>query len=162
MEAALRTAWELITGRDVPFENLDITPVRGLAGIREAALKVDRPLEMWKALDGVELKVAVAHGLGNARKLMNAVKRGEKDYHFIEIMACPGGCMGGGGQPIPISHDALRKRGAALYAEDKSRPTRKSHDNPEIKRIYKEFLGEPLGHLSHKLLHTEYTGRGKS
>ncbi|MBC8423591.1 iron hydrogenase small subunit, partial [bacterium] len=162
MEAALRTAWESITGREVPFENLDIVPVRGFEGIREVSLEVTAPLAAWRALDGVALKVAVAHGLANARRLLEAVNNGERDYHFIEIMACPGGCLGGGGQPLPVSAERLAKRAAAIYAEDKSRPTRKSHENPEIKRIYAEFLGEPLGALSHKLLHTAYTSRSRS
>jgi NADH-quinone oxidoreductase subunit G/[NiFe] hydrogenase diaphorase moiety small subunit/NADP-reducing hydrogenase subunit HndD len=159
MEAALRTAWETVTGRDVPFADLDVAPVRGLDGVREASLTVEAPLPAWRALDGVTLRVAVAHGLANARRLLEGIARGEGDYHFVEIMACPGGCLGGGGQPIPVSLEVLEKRAASIYAEDRSRPWRKSHENPEIVRLYADFLGEPLGEISHRLLHTTYTAR---
>ena len=101
MEAAIRTAYEIVTGREVPFENLNIIPVRGMEGVKEAAIKIEGCVEDWKFLEGAELKVAIAHGLVNADKLMKKVASGEADYHFIEIMACPGGCIGGGGQPIP-------------------------------------------------------------
>lgn len=159
MEAALRTAYELVTGREVPFENLNIEPVRGLDGIREATVKIEDVLPDWKFLEGAELKCCVAHGLANARKVMEKVKKGEVEYHFIEIMACPGGCLGGGGQPIPTNDLIRQKRMQAIYDEDMSMAIRKSHDNPEIQQIYKEFLGEPLGKESHKLLHTEYFER---
>ena len=161
MEAALRTAYELVTGREVPFENLNITPVRGMEGVREAAIKIEKPIEEWAFLDGVELKCAVAHGLINAKKVMDAVKNGTSDYHFIEIMACPGGCLGGGGQPIPTSPEIRQKRAEAIYAEDAGMPLRKSHENPEILKIYEDFLGEPLGEKSHHLLHTKYIGRDR-
>ncbi len=159
MEAALRTAYELVTGRDVPFENLNIMPVRGLEGVRKASVKIENPLEEWAFLDGVELKCAVAHGLVNAKKVMEAVKSGEADFHFIEIMACPGGCLGGGGQPIPTSPEIRKKRAEAIYAEDADLPIRKSHENPEIQKLYNDFLIEPLGEKSHHLLHTKYTKR---
>jgi len=159
MEAALRTAYELVTGRDVPFENLNITPVRGIEGVRKASIKIEKPLEEWSFLDGVELKCAVAHGLVNAKKIMDAVKAGEADFHFIEIMACPGGCLGGGGQPIPTNPEIRQKRAEAIYAEDEGLPIRKSHENPEIQKLYSDFLKEPLGELSHHLLHTTYTKR---
>jgi len=159
MEAALRTAYELVTGREVPFENLNITPVRGLEGVKEATIKIEGCLPQWKFLEGVELKCAVAHTLANARKLMDKVKAGEAKYHFIEIMACPGGCLGGGGQPIPTTPEIRKKRMEAIYEEDMNLPIRKSHENPEVQQLYKEFLGEAYGHLSHKLLHTEYTER---
>ncbi len=161
MEAALRTAYEIVTGREVPFKNLNIIPVRGMEGIREASIKIEGCVKEWKFLEGVELKVAVGHGLVNARKLASQVREGKSPYHFIEIMACPGGCLGGGGQPIPTNIDIRQKRTDAIYAEDESLPIRKSHENPEIKRIYKDFLKEPLGHTSHKLLHTHYTARKK-
>jgi iron only hydrogenase large subunit-like protein len=103
--------------------------------------------------------VAVAHGLANADKLMKEIKSGKANFHFIEIMACPGGCIGGGGQPIPTSPEIRKKRADAIYVADSSLPLRKSHDNPEIKLIYEEFLHEPLGHHSHELLHTHYTPR---
>lgn len=159
MEAALRTAYEIVTGREVPFENLNITPVRGMEGVKEASVAIEGCVDDWKFLEGAELKVAIAHGLTNANKVMQAVKDGKANYHFIEVMACPGGCLGGGGQPIPTNLEIRNKRSAAIYEEDENMPIRKSHENPEIKMIYKEFLGEPLGHKSHELLHTRYTER---
>ncbi len=159
MEAALRTAYEIVTGREVPFKNLNIEPVRGMEGIRQASVKIEGCLPEWNFLEGVELKCAVAHGLANARQLMTKVNDGEIDLHFIEIMACPGGCLGGGGQPIPTNAEIRQKRAEAIYSEDMDLPIRKSHENPEIVQIYKEFLGKPLGHKSHELLHTHYTER---
>lgn len=159
MEAALRTAYELVTGREVPFENLNITPVRGVEGVKEASIKIEKPLKEWAFLDGVELKCAVAHGLANAKIVMDAIKAGKANYHFIEFMACPGGCLGGGGQPIPTSPEIRAKRAAAIYAEDEGMPLRKSHQNPEVIKIYADFLGKPLGEKSHHLLHTKYTPR---
>ncbi|MGD9557151.1 MAG: NADH-dependent [FeFe] hydrogenase, group A6 [Mangrovibacterium sp.] len=161
MEAALRTAFELVTGRDVPFENLDITPVRGMEGIRQAGIRIENPLKEWAFLDGVELKCAVAHGLANAKKLMEAVKEGSAHFHFVEVMACPGGCLGGGGQPIPTNPEIRKKRAEAIYAEDAGMPIRKSHQNPEVIKIYEDFLGKPLGEKSHHLLHTQYTPRNR-
>ena len=150
MEAALRTAYELVTGKTL--ENLDFVAVRGLEGIKEAAIPIE----------GIgDVKVAVASGLGNARKLMERIIHGDADYHFIEIMACPGGCIGGGGQPIPVNYEIKKLRAQALYSEDKSLKYRKSHENPSIKKIYDEFLIEPLGEKSHHLLHTKYTPRSK-
>ncbi|GET27822.1 NADH-dependent [FeFe] hydrogenase, group A6 [Prolixibacter sp. SD074] len=159
MEAALRTAYELVTGRPVPFENLNITPVRGMEGIREATVKIEKPLKEWKFLDGVELHCAIAHGLINAKTVMDAVKAGKANFHFLEVMACPGGCLGGGGQPIPTNSEIREKRAKAIYEEDAGKPVRKSHENPEIQKIYKDFLGEPLSEVSHHLLHTTYTPR---
>jgi NADH-quinone oxidoreductase subunit G/[NiFe] hydrogenase diaphorase moiety small subunit/NADP-reducing hydrogenase subunit HndD len=159
MEAALRTAYELVTGRPVPFENLDITPVRGMEGVREATVKIEKPLKEWKFLDGVELRCAIAHGLINAKTVMDAVKAGKANFHFLEVMACPGGCLGGGGQPIPTNSEIREKRAKAIYEEDAGKPVRKSHENPEIQKIYKDFLGEPLSEVSHHLLHTTYTPR---
>jgi NADH-quinone oxidoreductase subunit G/[NiFe] hydrogenase diaphorase moiety small subunit/NADP-reducing hydrogenase subunit HndD len=159
MEAALRTAYELVTGREVPFENLNINLVRGMEGVKEATILIKDPLSEWAFLDGVELKCAVAHGLVNAGKVMEAVRDGKSNYHFIEIMACPGGCLGGGGQPIPTSPEIRRKRAEAIYAEDAGMPLRKSHQNPEIIKIYKDFLDHPLSDKSHHLLHTHYCAR---
>jgi NADH-quinone oxidoreductase subunit G/[NiFe] hydrogenase diaphorase moiety small subunit/NADP-reducing hydrogenase subunit HndD len=159
MEAALRTAYELVTGREVPFKNLNITAVRGMDGVREAAIKIENVLPAWSFLEGVTLKTVVAHGLTNAHQVMEAVKNGTGDWHFIEIMACPGGCLGGGGQPIPTTPEIRRKRAEAIYREDEGMKIRKSHENPEVIQIYKEFLGEPLGHKSHELLHTHYVPR---
>ena len=161
MEAALRTAYELVTGREVPFDGLNIMPVRGMESVKEASIVIKNPLQEWDFLDGVELKTCVAHGLSNAKKVMEKVKNGESDYHFIEIMACPGGCLGGGGQPIPTNKEIRQKRAEAIYKEDEGKPIRKSHENPEVKQIYEEFLTTPLGHESHKLLHTHYTPRNR-
>ena len=161
MEAALRTAYEIVTGREVPFDNINILPVRGMEGIREAKVKLEGCLAEWSFLEGVEVSCAIAHGLANARRLMNAVKSGKVNYHFIEVMACPGGCLGGGGQPIPTSKEIRDKRASAIYQEDENMQIRKSHENPEVKQIYEEFLGAPNGHKSHDLLHTHYTARNK-
>lgn len=159
MEAALRTAYEIVTGEEVPFKNLNITPVRGMEGVRDAQITVQRAKPEWSFLEGATLKVAVAHGLANAKKLMDAVKSGEKEYHFVEIMGCPGGCLGGGGQPIPTNQEIRDARAKAIYDEDADMPIRKSHENPEIQAIYNDFLGEPLSHKSHDLLHTHYKPR---
>lgn len=161
MEAALRTAYEVVTGREIPFKDLNVLPVRGLEGIKEASIVIDGCLPAWSFLEGVELKVAVAHGLINARIIMDQVAAGESPYHFIEIMACPGGCIGGGGQPIPTNDEIRKKRIKAIYEEDMNMPLRKSHENPEIIKIYEEFLKEPLGEVSHHLLHTTYKKRNR-
>jgi iron-only hydrogenase group A len=158
-EAALRTVYEIVTGREVPFKNLAILPVRGMEKIKEATIKLEKCLPEWSFLEGVEVKIAIAHGLKNARIIMNQIVAGESPYHFIEIMACPGGCIGGGGQPIPTNDEIRKKRIAAIYAEDEGMPTRKSHEVPEIKQIYKEFLGEPNSKKAHELLHTKYKKR---
>lgn len=159
MEAALRTAYEIVTGREVPFTNLNIVPVRGMEGVKEASIKIKDVKPEWNFLEGVELKVAIAHGLANAKTLMQNVKEGKVNYHFVEIMACPGGCLGGGGQPIPTNMEIRKKRAAAIYDEDTHMTLRKSHENPEVIELYKQFLHEPLGHKSHDLLHTHYTAR---
>jgi NADH-quinone oxidoreductase subunit G len=147
MEAALRTAYKLITGKEL--EHFDIEPVRGMEGVKTASVDAN----------GLIVKVAVAHGLGNARKLLDEIRAGKSPYHFIEIMACPGGCVGGGGQPIGFDMVLRSLRGQTLYKEDKSLPTRKSHQNPAIQEVYADFLKEPLGEKSHHLLHTQYTPR---
>ncbi len=159
MEAALRTAYFIITGRPVPFKNLNILPVRGLESIKEATVKLENCLPEYKFLEGVELKVAIAHGLTNARVIMDQIVDGKSPYHFIEIMACPGGCIGGGGQPIPTTDEVRKKRMDAIYEEDMGKPIRMSHENPNIAQIYKEFLEKPLGEKSHHLLHTKYRKR---
>jgi NADP-reducing hydrogenase subunit HndD len=161
MEAALRTAYELVTGREVPFTNLDIKPVRGMEGVKEASIKIKNVKPEFAHLEGVELNVAVAHGLANARKVMESVQNGTSNYHFIEIMACPGGCLGGGGQPIPTSPEIRAKRAEAIYDEDRNMTLRKSHENPEVTAIYEQFLGTPNGHKSHDLLHTHYKRRNR-
>jgi iron only hydrogenase large subunit-like protein len=135
--------------------------VRGFDGVKEASIPIKKTKAEFNFLKGAELKVAVAHGLANARKLMNAIKAGTASYHFVEIMACPGGCLGGGGQPIPTNIDIRGKRMDATYKEDEKMEFRKSHENPEVMELYKEFLGKPCGELSHKLLHTYYTERNR-
>ncbi|MEW6547521.1 MAG: NADH-dependent [FeFe] hydrogenase, group A6 [Bacillota bacterium] len=147
MEAALRTAYEVVTGRQAP--RLDFEEVRGLRGIKEAAVD----------MDGTRVKVAVTHSLGHARRLLEAIKAGQAEYHFIEIMCCPGGCIGGGGQPVPTTNEARQRRIDAIYQVDRNLPLRKSHENPAIQALYREFLGEPLGEKSHHLLHTHYEAR---
>lgn len=159
MEAALRTAYFVITGRPVPFDDLNITPVRGLEGIKKATVKFEDVLPEFKFLEGVEATFGIAHGLTNARKVMDQIVAGESPFTFIEIMACPGGCIGGGGQPIPTTNEIREKRIKAIYDEDMGKPVRMSHENPEIEQIYHEFLGEPLGEKSHHLLHTKYRKR---
>ena len=159
MEAALRTAWEIVTGRELPFDNLHVAPIAGLQGVKEAAVEITGTVPDWGFLDGVTLKVAVAHGLGNARKIIERVLAGEGDYHFIEIMACPGGCIGGGGQPRMTDDSVRAARIDAIYREDEGKRLRKSHENPDIRTLYEEFLGEPLGEKSHHLLHTAYAAR---
>lgn len=163
MEAALRTVYEIVTGRQVPFENLAITPCRGMEGVRQASVILKDVKDDWKFLEGIELKFMIAHGTANAKKVMDALVGGKlNDIHFVEIMACPGGCIGGGGQPIPTSPEIRKKRAEAIYKEDEELPIRKSHENPHIKYIYEKFLVDgPCGHLSHKLLHTHYVKRGK-
>ena len=149
MEAALRTVYEVVTGKTL--EDVNFTFARGMEGIKEAEID----------MDGTVVKVAIGHGLANARKLMEQVRAGESPYHFIEIMACPGGCIGGGGQPITKSNAKRAERIQAIYEEDAGLPLRKSHDNPEVKAIYADFLTEPLGDKSHELLHTHYTPKNK-
>lgn len=149
MEAALRTVYEVVTQKEL--ETLDFRDVRGLEGVKEATVD----------LNDMNVKVAVAHGLGNARKVLDKVKAGEADYHFIEIMCCPGGCIGGGGQPIPTNTEIRKKRMEAIYAVDKEMALRKSHENPAVKVLYEEFLGAPLSEKSHELLHTHYTPRSR-
>jgi iron-only hydrogenase group A len=163
MEAALRTVYEIVTGREVPFKNLNIEPCRGFEGIKQASVKLEGCVKEWDFLEGIDLKFMVAHGTANAKKVMEMLKKGElADVHFVEIMACPGGCIGGGGQPIPTSAEIRKKRAQAIYEEEASLDIRKSHDNPHIKSIYEKFLIDgPCGHLSHKLLHTHYIKRGK-
>jgi NADP-reducing hydrogenase subunit HndD len=158
MEAALRTAYEVVTGRQLPMPDMHVAPIAGLEGIKEAAVTITDPTPEWSFLEGVTVKVAVAHGLGNARKLLDKIVAGEVEYHFVEIMTCPGGCIGGGGQPRRTDNAVRQKRIEAIYKEDRQKKLRKSHDNPKIKQIYGEFL-IPLGHDYHKLLHTTYTER---
>ncbi len=155
MEAAIRTVYEIVTGRELPTENLHLEPLMGLDGVKRAALKIEGAVEEWSFLEGVEVKVGVAHGLHNARKLFEAIEKGE-EFHFIEVMTCPGGCIGGGGQPRFTDDSVRLKRINAIYAEDEGKSLRKSHENPDITRIYERYLGKPLSEVSHHLLHTHY------
>lgn len=154
MEAALRTVVDVLTGEDMP--RLEYGDVRGLEGIKEATVNVN----------GTDINVAIVHGTANAAKLLNAIRAGEKTYHFIEVMGCPGGCVTGGGQPIVDARtryfiDPRAARAAATYSEDESMAIRKSHKNPAVQKLYAEFLGEPNSHLAHELLHTTYVDRSK-
>ena len=145
MEAALRSVYEIYTG--TTLENVNFEHVRGLEGVRRATIN----------LNGFELKVGIAHGLGNARRLLEDIRNGHNEYHAIEIMACPGGCIGGGGQPLHHGRaDILYARSRALYEEDAQKPLRKSHENPYIQKLYEEYLGKPLSEKAHMLLHTHY------
>ena len=148
MEAALRTAYHMLTGEDL--ETLNVTAVRGMDGVKVAGFEIA----------GTQVNVAVANGLSNARGLLEEIKQGRrKDIHFIEVMTCPGGCIAGGGQPLDTDPAAVRARMQALYKIDGQSVIRTSHANPDVKALYDEFLGQPLGHKSHKLLHTEYASR---
>ncbi|NLY51979.1 MAG: 2Fe-2S iron-sulfur cluster binding domain-containing protein [Firmicutes bacterium] len=163
MEAALRTVYELVTGTEL--ENLDFEDVRGMDGIKSAT--VELPLkEAAAAAENpgansrtMEIKVAVAHSLEHAQSLLDKIRAKEADFHFIEVMCCPGGCIGGGGQPIPSTNAERKERIRAIYEEDAQMPLRKSHENPAVQTLYEEFLGKPLGEKSHKLLHTHYQPR---
>jgi iron-only hydrogenase group A len=147
MEAALRTVYEILEGKPLPDTNF--TPVRGLAGIKTAEVPVA----------GMKVRVAVAHSLKNARVLLDEIAAGTSPYHFIEVMTCPGGCVGGGGQPVLPDLGKILARNRSLYTEDTNLPERKSHQNAEVKSLYTAFLGAPAGHLSHELLHTHYKAR---
>ena len=161
MEAALRTVYELLTGREIPFDNLHVEPIKGLNQIKTAAITLTDLKEEWKFFEGVEVQVAVTSGLAGASKLLDEVQSGDSPYHFIEVMACPGGCITGGGQPRSQDKDVRKKRMNAIYLEDEGKTLRKSHENQDLQQLYKDFLGAPLGHLSHELLHTEYVKRNK-
>ncbi|MGL1902782.1 MAG: NADH-dependent [FeFe] hydrogenase, group A6 [Fibrobacterales bacterium] len=175
MEAAIRTVYELVTGEKIEdlFEKTNIVPLRGFEGIKYVELPIatvgpvpdilNQYLDNWDWLKGATLKVAIAHGTANAKKVLEDIKEGGKfsECHFIEFMACPGGCIGGGGQPIPTTEAVRKERMKAIYAEDESYAIRKSHENPAVHRIYAEFLTDGiLGHKAHSLLHTHYTERG--
>lgn len=152
MEAALRTAYNIITKQDL--QDVEIKQVRGLDGIKEGVIDID----------GKEIKVAVAHGMVNVGSILNKVRKAaekgeDPPYHFIEVMACRGGCIAGGGQPYYTTDEVRQKRMEGIYRDDKMSEVRCSHQNPEIQILYKEFLGEPLSHISHELLHTTYTPR---
>ena len=153
MEAAVRTAYELYLGETLI--DIELSDIRGFEGIKEAKV----------VLDGQELHLAVAHGLGNAHRVMEMVRQDRDRFHFVEVMGCPGGCIGGGGQPyatansIPLDEECLERRAQALYGLDREKTIRRSHENPDVQRLYKEFLGRPLSKKSHELLHTHYAAK---
>jgi NADP-reducing hydrogenase subunit HndD len=148
IEAAVRTAYEIQTGKSLP--RLDFEELRGMEGLRKATID----------FDGTPINIGIAHGLGNARKLLEEIKAGKSEFHAIEIMSCPGGCIGGGGQPYHHGNvEILKKRQKAIYLEDKSKALRKSHENPHIIKLYEEFLGKPMSEKAHHLLHTQYFDR---
>jgi NADP-reducing hydrogenase subunit HndD len=148
IEAAVRTAYEVFTGKELP--RLDFHELRGMEGIRRATID----------FNGFPLNIGIAHGLGNARTLLEEIRAGKSEFHAIEIMSCPGGCIGGGGQPYHHGNaDILKKRQMAIYREDGNKTIRKSHENPYIKKLYEEFLGAPMSHKAHELLHTKYFDR---
>ncbi|RLD17571.1 MAG: ferredoxin [Caldiserica bacterium] len=147
MEAALRSAYDMVTGKTLT--QLEFKPLRGLEGVKYAEVDID----------GLEVRVAVAHSLGKAKELLDKIKAGEEKVHFIEVMACPGGCIGGGGQPIPTNDEIRLKRISALYKDDEERKIRKSHENPSIQHLYEEYLGEAGSEKAHHLLHTHYIER---
>ena len=159
MESALRTVHALVTGRNLPAEDLHIRPLAGLEGIKSAEVTFTDTVENWRFLEGVTARVAVAHGLGNASDLITHIQETGEVFHFIEVMTCPGGCIGGGGQPRFTTDEVREARIAAIYKEDEGKMYRQSHLNPAITEIYEQFLKEPLGQRSHHLLHTEYEGR---
>jgi NADP-reducing hydrogenase subunit HndD len=151
-EAALRTVAELLTGQEI--NNVEYQAVRGIEDVKEARIMIG----------DLEVKAAVVHGTANARKILDRIRAGEADYHFLEIMACPGGCVTGGGQPIRTAEEKIDTdfrivRAQAIYQADKQHKIRKSHENPEIKKIYEEFLGSPNSNKAHELLHTHYFKR---
>lgn len=159
MEAALRTAYEVASGQSLP--RLEFGPIRGLTGVKEATVTL--PENSPPGLAGREIRVAVASGIGRARHLLEQMSEGKApNYHFIEVMSCPGGCIGGGGQPKTKDPDAVLKRMGAVYALDERSTIRKSHENKEVEELYSELLGEPNSHLAHELLHTHYRDRSES
>jgi iron only hydrogenase large subunit-like protein len=147
MEAALRSAYFLITGEEL--KDINFTSIRGIDKFKEATVNIK----------GMDVKVAIVNSLGSARKLMDKILKGEADYHFIEVMTCPGGCIAGGGQPLNTDIDRIKARLKSIYEVDATKKLRLSHHNPEVKLIYEEFLDKPLSAASHKHLHTHYKQR---
>lgn len=149
MEAALRTAYSKLTGTEL--KKLELTDIRGNSGIKESSVNIN----------GLQINVAVVNGIGNVKPVLDQISKGESKYHFVEVMACPGGCINGGGQPIHQKPEKIKKRVQALYDIDSKMKNRKSHENESVKKLYKEFLGEPNGHVAHEILHTKYVNRKK-
>ncbi|HOX23179.1 MAG TPA: [Fe-Fe] hydrogenase large subunit C-terminal domain-containing protein, partial [Elusimicrobiales bacterium] len=150
MEAALRTAHHMLTGKELP--SLKVEKVRGMQGVKEAALKIG----------SLELEVAAVSGLGNARQLLEQVRHGRHNLHFVEVMTCPGGCINGGGQPFAANKAAVQERMKALYSIDNAEEVRTAHSNKAVQELYRTFLGKPLGEKSHALLHTKYKAKAVS
>jgi len=149
MESAIRTAYHILTGREI--KNIEYKDVRNSSGIKKTTLKIADQ----------KLNLGIVHGLANARKLMEEIKSGKANYDFVEVMACPGGCIGGGGQPKPTTQEIIQKRASAIYQQDRKLKYRQAHNNPQIQQLYQEFLGKPLSKKSHKLLHTTYHSKSK-
>jgi iron only hydrogenase large subunit-like protein len=165
MEAALRTVYEVVTQK--PMGRINFEEVRGFDGIKEATLELTpgdtSPFKQFAGPDGngLKIRIAVANGLGNAKKLIKGLAEGKNQYDFIEVMACPGGCIGGGGQPRSADKQILAKRQGAMYTADEKMSLRRSHENPFIQKLYEQFLvGGPNGHKAHELLHTHYVAGG--
>ena len=161
MEAALRTAYEIVTGRPLPFDGLHVAPITTLEGVKEAALTIRGCVPEWSFLEGKTLKIAVAHGLANANRLVDKIRKGEAEYHFVEVMSCPGGCIGGAGQPRMTTQAVRKARIEAIFREDEGKTMRKSHENSQVREAYEAFFKAPLGERSHQFLHTHYFGRSR-
>ncbi len=161
MEAALRTVYELVTGRELPFENLHVAPIEGQEQVKTADVIFENCLPQYQFLEGFTAKVAVTSGFAGAQILMEEIAKGKSEYHFVEVMGCPGGCVVGGGQPRTGLKSAWKERRDGIFHEDEKKKLRKSHENPAVQKLYAEYLLEPLGHKSHDLLHTSYTPRGR-
>ena len=156
MQATLSTVYEMVTGRELPFNKLQVTSIAGFDQTMDMELKIENPLEAYQYLDGVTIKVAVTSGFRGAEFLMNQIVKGESPYHFIEVMGCPGGCVNGGGQPRPLTLEILQKRLEALYGQSEGKATSKPNDNEVISALYKEYLQEPYSPRAQELLHTQH------
>lgn len=161
MEAALRTVYAILMGKNLPFDNLHVTPIVGLEQVKEATIKLEGVLPQYKQFEGLEVKIAVTSGLSGARQLVEQIKNGISPYHFIEIMGCPSGCICGGGQPRSNDPDVRKKRMGILYNEDENKHLRQSHENPSIIKFYEQWGGAPGCEKSHEYLHTHYVDRSK-
>ena len=161
MEAALRTVYAILMGKNLPFDNLHVTPIVGLEQVKEATIKLEGVLPQYKQFEGLEVKIAVTSGLSGARQLVEQIKNGTSPYHFIEVMGCPSGCICGGGQPRSDDPDVRKKRMGILYNEDENKNLRQSHENPSIIKFYEQWGGAPGCEKSHEYLHTHYVDRSK-
>ena len=161
MEAALRTVYEFVTGRELPFEGLRVAPIEGFEQIKDVGITFEDVLPEYSFLEGVTVRVAVTSGLAGSDILMRQVREGVSPYHFIEVMGCPGGCITGGGQPRSSDENIREKRAKALYGEDERKTLHKSHENAALLQVYEEYFDGVGGHKAHDLLHTVYTPRGR-